>query len=258
MCYSDGMNANTTLSPLVEKIAKLLRLSASPNQHEAELALSKAKQLAVENDIDLASVSTNTLTEETYERDTLSFGKRNPITGNFVCWIIKSHFNTYIITSGSREAGRQINFIGKTKDIRISVYVFHFLSQTFMSLWHKYHDYTGCSVTSRGSYFYGLYKGLDQKLKEAQAQAEHNKFSELENERGIKASADIKNTYALMVVNNKEKLQTAVEKFYPRLHSNHVRLNLSNNDALRQGCEDGRKIEISPALGMRQSHLVGA
>jgi hypothetical protein len=252
------MNANIVSSPLIEKIAKLLRLSASSNQHESELALSKAKQLAVENDIDLASVSTNTLPEETYDRGTLSFGKRNPITGNFVNWIISSHFNTHIVTSGSREVGRRINFIGKPKDIQISIYVFHFLTQTFMSLWHKYHKDTGCPVTNRGSYFYGLYNGLDQKLKDAQAQAERNKFSELESEQGSKASNGIKDAYAIMVVNNKKKLQTAVEKFYPRLRSTNIIINCSNNDALRQGREDGGKIEITPALGMRQSHLVGA
>ena len=256
MCYIGGMNA--TLSPLVDKIAKLLRLSASPNQHEAELALSKAKQLAVENDIDLASVSTDTMPEETYEKDTVTFGKRKPITGKFVIWIVESHFNVSVIGSGSREEGKNINFVGKTNDIQIAIYVFHFLSQTFMSLWHKYQDDTYCSARSRGSYFYGLYQGLDEKLKEAKAQAEAAKFSELEVTKGAEASSEIKNAYALMVVSNKVKLTGAVEKFFPRLRHSKCTVRLSNDDALSQGRIDGRKIEIKPSLGMRKSHLVGA
>jgi len=249
---------NATLSPLVDKIAKLLRLSASPNQHEAELALSKAKQLAVENDIDLASVSTDTMPEETYEKDTVTFGKRKPITGKFVIWIVESHFNVSIVGSGSREAGKQINFIGKTSDIQIAIYVFHFLSQTFMSLWHTYQDYSCCSAGSRGSYFYGLYQGLDEKLKEAKAQAERAKFSELAVERGADASAVIKNAYALIVVSNKEKLTGAVEKYFPRIRHTKINVRLGNDSALSRGRIDGGKIEIKPSLGMRQSHLVGA
>lgn len=240
---------NATLSPLVDKIAKLLRLSASPNQHEAELALSKAKQLAVENDIDLASVSTDTMPEEAYEQDTVTFGKRKPITGKFVIWVIESHFNVSIVGSGSRDEGKRINFIGKTSDIQIAIYVFHFLSQTFMSLWHKYQDDTNCSARSRGSYFYGLYQGLDEKLKEATAQTESAKFNELAAQRGADASSEIKNAYALMVVSNKKKLSGAVEKFYPRLRTTRTTVRLSNDSALSQGRIDGRKIEIKPSLG---------
>lgn len=253
------MNANIS-DQLIDKIAKLLRLSASPNQHEAELALSKAKQLAVENDIDLASVSTDTNAKETYAQDTIHFGGRTPITGNFVCWIINEHFNTRIIHSGSRNMGKRIHFVGKTKDIQISIYVFHFLSQTFMSLWHKYHKDTGCPTRSRGSYFYGLYQGLDEKLKEAQAQAEANKFSQLAQEKGALKANDIANAYALMVISNKEKLQEAVAEFYPNLCKGaKVRINLYNDDALEQGREDGKKIEIKPAIGARQhASLVGA
>jgi hypothetical protein len=249
---------NATLSPLVDKIAKLLRLSESPNQHEAELALSKAKQLAVENDIDLASVSTNTMPEETYEKDAVTFGKRKPVTGKFVIWIVESHFNVSVVGSGSRENGTQINFIGKTSDIQIAIYVFNFLSQTFMSLWHKYQDDTDCSARSRGSYFYGLYQGLDEKLTAARVRAESAKFSELEVTKGAEASAEIKNIYALMVVSKKEKLNNAVEKYFPRIRRTHTTVRLHNDYALAQGRIDGRKIDIKPSLGMRQSHLVGA
>ena len=252
------MNANTISSPLLDKIAKLLRLSASPNQHEAELALSKAKQLAVENDIDLASVSTDTMPEEIYEKDTVTFGKRKPVTGKFVIWIVEAHFNVSIVGSGSREEGKRINLIGKTNNIQIAIYVFHFLSQTFMSLWHKYQKDSDCSARSRGSYFYGLYQGLDEKLTAARVQAESAKFSELEDTRGAEASAEIKNTYALMVVSNKQKLSSAVEKYFPRIRTTNTTFRLCNDSALSQGRIDGRNIEIKPSLGMRQSHLVGA
>ena len=62
-------------------------------------------------------------------------------------------------------------------------------------------------------------KGLDEKLKEAKAQAEAAKFSELEVTKGAEASSEIKNAYALMVVSNKEKLTGAVEKFFPRIRA---------------------------------------
>lgn len=243
-------NSSVINEKLLDKIAKLLRLSESPNEHEAELALSKAKQLAVDNDIDLASVSTETnVVEESYCQDKITLGKRKPVTGRFVGWIVNSHFNVSIIYSGSRLWGQHIIFVGKRTDIDISIYVFKYLTQTFMSLWHKYQKNTNSPVSARGSYFYGLYCGLDKKLTEAKLKAEQEKFASLERERGVDVTSGIKNNYSLMIVSNKEKLKEAVSSFFPKLGKvPKCNLNLNNVSAILQGERDGANIEIDMAL----------
>ena len=240
----------TVNAKLLDKIAKLLRLTESPNPHEAELALTMAKKLAVENDIDLASVEDTRLEPQSYEQGEIVLGKRKPVTGRFVCWIIQEHFNTSIVFGGGRRWGQVVHFVGKKKDIDISIYVFHFLNQTFMSMWHEYKKETECPASSRGSYFYGLYKGIANKLTLARQEAERQKFADLQAERGESATDGIKQSYALMVMSNKDQLTKAVGEFYPHLRKGgSYKINLNNVEAFSQGEEDGQTIEINPSIG---------
>lgn len=53
---------------VIDKIKKLLALSSSSNQHEAELALSHAKRLALLHEIDLIKLRNEPIEESTIEK----------------------------------------------------------------------------------------------------------------------------------------------------------------------------------------------
>ena len=232
-------------SSLIEKIQKLLRLSGSNNQHEAELALSKAKQLAVENEINLASINVWEKLDEKYELGYLDSGKRASICSHYVAWILNSYFNVKIIYTGGRLTGRKIAFIGKKQDIEISQYIYSYLINTIMSLWRNYMLKTGVGCDARNSWMYGCYMGLNSKLEESKKQAEENKFNEI-NISKPEESQEIKQRYSLMVVNNKEKLQKATEDFFPSLKNGAKKsLNLSDLDAYSNGITSGRNINLN-------------
>lgn len=99
--------------------------------------------------------------------------------------------------------------------------------------------------------------GLDGKLRQAKETAEKNKFDSLAQERGTENTEVIKNNYSLMVISNKEKLQSEVEKFYPNLRKSQAsKVNLNNYKALIDGINDGQKIEINRGIGNRRQECL--
>jgi hypothetical protein len=242
---------------LVEKIRKLLALGSALNDspEQAELAMRKAKQLAIENDIDLASIQVfeNKKSDEPIVKgEGINLGKRESVCQKFIYWVLQNHFNVKVITNGGRYYGKQLTLIGKTKDIQIATYINTYLNQEFMSLWHKYRaSHYEAQTKDRNSYFWGLYNGLDSKLKEQSKTTESASFSSIVAARGSQAASQVQNCYALTVVSNKKRLEDAMNDFYPRLRS---RSRSSGNghhseSARESGFAAGRNISLRMGIG---------
>ncbi len=244
---------------LVDKIRKLLCLSANnPSREEAELALQKAQKIALEWEIDLATIDAfapKKSEEPILKQEMDSFGlkKRLPISDKFVVYILMNHFKVRIIYSGGRYSGRQITFIGKKTDLEIANYLYGFLNRTFMELWKNYYyqNEKDIRLEERSSYFYGLYQGLNDKLEVSKKQTEEDKFQSIFQERGNEFSRSVQNQYALMVVSDKERLQNKVEEYYPNLRKttrSWDNTGISKN-AVSDGREHGKNISINRAVG---------
>ena len=242
---------------LVEKIRKLLALGSDLNDspEQAELAMQKAKQLAIENDIDLASIQVfeNKKSDEPIVKgEDINLGKRESVCQKFIYWVLQNHFNVKVITGGGRYNGRRLTLIGKTKDIQIAAYINTYLNQEFMNLWHKYRaSHYEAQTKDRNSYFWGLYNGLDSKLKEQSKTTESASFSSMVSARGSQAAAQVQNCYALTVVSNKKRLEDAMNAFYPRLTS---RSRSSGNghhseSARESGFAAGQNISLRMGIG---------
>ena len=163
-----------------------------------------------------------------------------------------------LITSGGRYGGRKVNVIGNTKDVDIASYIYDYLSHTFMELWYTYKAKTGAKVSSRSSYFYGLYKGLDNKLTEASREAEQEIFGEVETKKGSDVSAEAKANYGLMVVTNKKKLEDEVRKHYPKIRSKSTTIRTNDGDAVQDGRRDGRNINLNRGVTSGNSKRLGS
>ena len=107
------------MSKILDTLKKLIRLSSNnSNQHEAEAAMLKAQQIAIQNNIDIASVSINEETKgKEYLKETKDMGQRLPICHKFTSTLICKYFNVAIILCGGRNSGRTVNFIGTSENV---------------------------------------------------------------------------------------------------------------------------------------------
>jgi hypothetical protein len=248
---------NTVDESLVNKIKGLLRLATSSNQHEAELALSRAHALCVKHELDMASLNAfeDKPTNEPVTKGQTILGKRMSICQHYVSHILQDFFNVRVIYSGGRYLGKTINFVGRKRDIELAEYLNQFLNAEFLRLWNKYYtenEVNGITLRHRGGFLYGLKQGLSEKLSESQKKTETETFTAIP----IEKTEQIKNCYALAVINHKKNLEEKVCEFYPRLRSNghsHTIHNFSANDA---GNAIGRTINLNRPIANSNSSQI--
>ena len=111
---------------LREKIAKLLRLSESPNEHEAQLALLYAQRLMAEHKLSMRDFTSKKV-QVTQKYTGISFSKRGNIwifslsgvlAKNYCCKLLLAHI--------SHKQLREVTFVGTKEDVEICNYLLQF------------------------------------------------------------------------------------------------------------------------------------
>lgn len=165
-----------------DKIKKLLALSKSPNEHEAQSALAKAQQLMAEHKISMAEVEDKEQrkahehsTGVTYSarRDPWILGLAKVISKNYCCE-----------SFSCREKGTQTHklcFCGLDEDIEICMIAFKYATDCIRSEIKKrkskgkLFNYTNELIVSIcNGYAYGFIKGLDEAFEEQKRAASHS------------------------------------------------------------------------------------
>jgi pyruvate carboxylase len=250
---------------IIDKIKKLLtraETSKGSTQAEAESALMMAQRLALKHGIDLASVD---MTEDTSAgepiiqqpfRPTREGGglcaARLPSCHKFITWILKSYFGVKVIECTNWEkyedkgkkmegAVKSLSIIGRQTNVHIAIYVYGFLHREFMDLWHKHRKVIDAPMSSRNSFFYGLYQGLSEKLEVEKGKVEAEAQAELES----KGNKEVQ----MILIGEKEKVEQAVKGFHPRLRYFKVSEgNVEDHGSLYEGRRAGKKIKIHTAI----------
>jgi hypothetical protein len=229
---------------LLGKLKKLLNLSKSSNINEAELALQKATAMATEAGIDLAIVSAKADSEvEKLEmvEETAFSGKRLPSLQKYASWLLKTHFNVYVVYSGGRYFGRSVNILGDKKDVEFAKFVNEFVQEDMQRRWEYYKKTNNLTVAMKETFMYNLYRGLDSKLKEAKEAAEQGKFNALPQD----TVADTKLRYGLVVSNKSAAVNQFVNKTYPKLSNTTTTIRaFSNSTVATDGYSVGRSMNI--------------
>jgi len=243
------INTNIVPDELVSKVRKLLSLSKSDNPNEAELAMSKAKKLAVEYDLDLSSIDIHDKQkpEPIVKGDSIQLGKREPTCGKYIQWILTTHFNVRIIRSGGRYFGRSMTFIGRKQDIELSKYVWDFLNAELPRLWHRYYAQNPeVGIQGKQSFLFGCYQGINSKLTETKKTTEEERFNSIPS---LEELEKVKNNYSLMVVSHKNQLENAVMDYYPNLRkATNIRINLNCDNARSEGFKVGKNVNLNKPL----------
>lgn len=229
---------------LLNKLKKLLNLSKSANEHEADLALQKATAMATEAGIDLAVVAARGEPEQEkleMVEVTMQTGARLPSTQKYASWLLNKHFNVQIIYSGSRFRGREVSILGDKRDVEYAKFVNEFIQDEMQRRWEYYKNSNNLSVKFKQTFLYNLYLGLNQKLADAKKDAENQKFSSLPPEN----VANVKAQYGIVLSTKKQAVDSFVKQNYPSLRSTRVNINnFSSSSVARDGYSVGQTISI--------------
>lgn len=234
---------------IVDKIRKLLRAASSEHEGERENALLMAKRLCAKHELDISEIdawSDTKTVKESIERADLNLGNRMPIAQRFISHIIQDHFGCRIIYCGGRYEGRRLVLIGKKSDVEIASFINEFLNREFLDQWHKAKNQNGFRTEDRNSYFLGVFKGLNEKLKQSAAKFTDSYIADIRANKGEEAAVKVQESFALMRIGDKERIEEKVSQEFPRL--SHKRSYYSSGrhseNAMDKGYVAGKNINL--------------
>jgi hypothetical protein len=221
--------------PVLDRIAKLLALAGSPNEHEAQAAMSAAQRLMLKYNIDEASRPDRV----TSFRHLGNPSGRISEAERVLATILSEHFFVDAIwvpvwrpLEGRR--GSILEICGRLENLDMAEYVYAFLSQTAARLWKEHKRALGIRGNqARRAYIAGVMSGFRSKLGD---QAEQNA------EEGLVWVGDA-------------EVEHYFKQRHPRVRwTRHV--STRGSAAHRQGAEAGRRIVLHRGVSRGASGTV--
>ena len=258
---------NKNQSDIERKIQKLLKLSESPNENEAAVALAKACELREKYVHDLNEKHK----ESAIYYLSIKLGRKKRSTFDiYAANLLVHHFNVKCIFSREWLLLKQVHhatleLVGFAKDLVMAEYVYEFLCNTADFLWHKQRiklksgNYQGSMVSAKLGYRTGLVLGFYDKLEEARLKKEKQSKNakkttnatkkNLANAKKLKAQDDYAKKY------HKKLLDQYYKKRYPKICA--VKTSgLSDRKQTLAGKERGKKLSLkSPIKGSSSSKV---
>jgi hypothetical protein len=162
-----GTRGQDTENKIVERIARLLALAESPNQHEAEAAMAAAQRLMLKHNLE--SVHAGSKRDYGYAHLGTPTGRVGEHE-RLVAMILGRHFfveaiwiPVYRPAEGKR--GSVLEICGTAANLSIAEYVHGFLHETAQRLWHEHRRARGIrSDRERRAYLAGVMTGFADKL----------------------------------------------------------------------------------------------
>lgn len=162
-----GLPAARVESPILDRVAKLLALAQSANQHEAQAAMSAAQRLMLKHNIE--AISKNADRAYTF-RHLGEPASRVAQSQRLLAGILSQHFFVDVIwvpvwrpLEGKR--GSVLEVCGTEENVDLSDYAHAFLTQTAERLWREHNRGNRArGGGGRRSYLAGVMSGFREKL----------------------------------------------------------------------------------------------
>ncbi|MGE4559563.1 MAG: SprT-like domain-containing protein [Desulfobulbus sp.] len=219
---------------VIEKVRKLLALGESENEHEAALAMQRARELLDRHRLDFAGLAQ----ERQLVHRTINTGSRTlPSHRKVICALLESCFGVRVICASLYEPFddctlKTIELLGPEEDVAIAEHCYHFLENRLVVLWaQNRHRFAGGGLRARKSYFLGILAGFRQTLQRA------GTVSMPSTEQGPLPSN-------LPVVQAEERLDAFVAWRFPRLSRRRGRPVTMHGEAYRQAVAAGRELTL--------------
>lgn len=169
-----------SLSPIIEKVQKLLALSKSANVNEAAVAAGIANRLIDQYRLSTADLECSSEMEEAFEEDDgyiYESGKITPWKARLV-HVLVAHYGCAYFNHESYATGRKVTryrLVGKRSDIAIAKYMFAWLTAECSRLADL--EAKGQGRVFVGSYCMGFVRGVAAQLKASRADAQNEATS---------------------------------------------------------------------------------
>jgi hypothetical protein len=233
-----------TKEEALSKVRKLFELSNSPNENEAALAASKARELLARYNLSIADLPTDDIRSAIAPTEaSVSVGKaiRNWVKGLLIH--IADGFECQHIIRRRHGSSTVLSFIGTPADAEVAVYTFQFLYRQLLRLVEQAlpklkRENSGWSTAAlKSAYLDGAVKRIGEKFR-AQTQpirtAEHHHCKEL-------------------VLSKEQIIKTYMATAFPNIRMEYGRTRVVSAAAFDKGYSDAAKINLR--LGITHGDL---
>lgn len=152
------------------RIKKLMALSESSNQHEAEAAMSKAHELIAKYNIRLLEHNIHRNFESVFIGTPLL---RHPREEYFIANLLQDFYfvqgiwvSAYVVEKN--KMGRVLEISGTVQNIRIASYVYDFIKHYIQSKWNEYNKDNLLNRYRKSDFSVGIIEGFRSKLESQQ------------------------------------------------------------------------------------------
>jgi hypothetical protein len=224
---------------IIQKIQKLLALSQSPNQAEAESALEKAHAILEKYNLSMGDIRDSVMGEITEE--TVSTANRMESWREILMYELAwtAHCRMFRNRSYNHERGRmeyRRMIVGREANIATFQWMYEYLSHTIT---RKVQNIQG--RRAKNSYRLGMVAAFQTKLRQIRE-------NEREKARGAQKAATGDQKHELMVIEN--EIDLFLKRHYPNLKTQKAQINSQiDQGALNEGLDAGRRVSLSTQVG---------
>jgi hypothetical protein len=168
---------DTSVSPIIERVKKLLALSTSANANEAANAAAAANRLIDAYRLSSADLETNEDEIDPMEEDQDFVYESGRITAWKVSLVnvLASHYGLAIINKPDYSTGRMTSryrLVGRRNDIAVAKYMFSYLMNECLRL--SVSEARGRGRIFAASYYQGFVSGIREQLNASRVEAKKN------------------------------------------------------------------------------------
>jgi len=235
---------------IIKKLQKLLALSASDNENEANIAMSKAEELMREHNLSTVDVAMDGsgayVSSQEVPGLTKSVQKWERTLGSQIAF----SFNGKAIVSRFPKKGWLITFVAGKTDLEIIVDLYERLRGTIKRMSGEYvrnnSDPFVSPRTLHNSYRVGMTITISERLRKLKENTQPDKTVNTYGMSGME----------LMVVKDKA-VEQRVQKLFPEIKRVSTRFSPVDRIALDQGISDGKNVSLHKSIRGKQPAVIG-
>ena len=226
---------------IIDKLQKLLALSASDNENEASLAMKKAEELMREYNLSVADVALDGSGAHVGSAEVCGLTKTSQTWETSLGSIIAKTFNGRAIRTRNSN-GWHFTFVAGQTDLIIITDLFERLRTTIKRMSQAYVNHAKDFTRTHGkslhnSYRMGMITTINQRLERLKQNT---------------APTDSRNTFgmtgtALMVIKDKA-VDQRVNRIFPRVRTTTSRASRVDGNAYQQGMTDGNNVSLHQSV----------
>ncbi len=227
---------------MISKVEKLLSLAQSANEHEANLAMQKAKEII--DRYNIASLAS----EETSKYHHVIINNRKkqmPFYQRRICTILIEFFFVKVVTASlydphTNNTYKTIELFGTPENVTLAEYCYSFLQNRLLFLWNQNrHKFSGKVRTEKSSFYMGVLDGFYDQL------AKIGRADKLKIPTPYPGEG--KGLHELMVFED-TCLDAYVQMRFPRLRKISRRGSKVYSSTYQVGVENGNSLTLSKGL----------